>query len=172
MFKKLSLAALLAIGTLTHAESNSMSKEWEAGLLGVGISEGSNGDRLGNGYGLGARLGYHLNQNVSLVGEILYSNPDYEFAHGDENVDVVDYIAGVNYDFHLNSTFIPFVSLGLGYRTVSDVDGRDDWNVLPGLGMKIPLDKSLQLIVEGKGRFNLEEDEKGFIGTIGVNYLF
>ena len=150
------------------------SKTWEIGILGVVNFEGYDGDVLDdNSPGLGLRAGYRINENWSGIIEILsIMNTDVDLP-ALSNVDIFDYIVGVNYDINLGETyFSPFISLGFGYRTIKDLDGRDDWNVLPGAGIKLMLNDSVQLLIEGKARFNLDENEKGISCTVGMSYLF
>ncbi len=169
MFKKISLVTLLIMSGAVYAQADTIANPWEVGVSAVALFEGSNGDSLDSDFpGAGLRVGYHFTQNWSAVGEILYTNPDY----GTQKVDVVDYIGGMNYNFSAINSVIPFASTGFGYRTISDVSNRDDWNLVVGAGLKIPINDSFQFMVEGKGRWNLEEDEQGMLGTAGVNYFF
>ena len=170
------LAALVGSSAFAESDMNStstfMSKSAEIGILGVGLFEGSD-DPLQSTMGFGLRAGYRFAPNWSAVAEVMATpNADYDSAVPTE-VDVMDYIAGINYDVLPDNDFVtPFVSLGVGYRTVSDVDNRDTWNILPGIGVKILLSDSLQLLLEGKARFSLEEDEKGALATVGLSYRF
>ncbi len=169
MLKKISLVTLLVIGGAVYAQADAIANPWEIGVSAAAIFEGNAGDSLDNDFpGVGLRVGYHFTQNWSAVGEILYTNPNY----GSQKVDVVDYIGGVNYNFSAINSVIPFASMGFGYRTISDVSNRDDWNFVPGFGFKMPINDSFQIMIEGKGRWNLEESEQGMLGTAGVNYFF
>ena len=169
MYKKISLIILLVIGNVAFAEADSVAKPWEFGVSAVALFEGASGDSLDSDIpGAGLRVGYHFSEKWSAVGEILYTTPDY----GAKNVDVVDYIGSMNYNFNAINSVIPFASIGLGYRTISDVSGRDNWNFVPGFGFKMPINDSFQFMLEGKGRWNLEESEQGMLGTAGVNYFF
>ncbi len=170
MFKKISLITLLTVGIIASAQANPATNPWEVGISAVGIAEGRSGDGLDNYFpGIGARVGYHFTQNWSLVGEVLYTIPDY----GSKSVDVVDYIGSLGYDFSPIKSVTPFAAAGLGYRTISDVNGRDDWNLVVGAGVKVPMYDSFQFMMEGKGRWNLENrGEQGMLGTLGVNYTF
>jgi hypothetical protein len=170
MFKKISLIVLLVIGNAAFAEADSVAKPWEFGVSAAALFEGASGDGLDNDFpGVGLRAGYHFTEKWSLVGEILYTTPNY----GTQNVDVVDYIGSVGYDFSPIKSVTPYTSFGLGYRTISDVSGRDDFNFVFGAGVKIPMYDSFQFMMEGKGRWNLEDGgEQGMLGTLGVNYFF
>jgi len=167
MFKKILLVALSIIGNTAIADT--VSNPWEVGVSAVGIFEGNNGDALSNDFpGAGLRVGYHFTQKWSLIGEVLYTIPDY----GTKDVDVVDYIGSIGYDFSPIRSVTPYTSLGLGYRTISDVSKRDNYNLVLGAGLKLPMYDSFQFTIEGKGRWNLEHKEQGIIGTTGVNYFF
>ncbi|MDD5406651.1 MAG: outer membrane beta-barrel protein [Sulfurovaceae bacterium] len=169
MLKKISLVTLLVMSGAVYGQADAIAKPWEVGLSGVAIFEGGSGDALDNYFpGAGLRVGYHFTDKWSAIGEVLYTNPDY----GSQKVNVVDYIGSVGYDFSPINSVIPFADLGLGYRTISDVSNRDDWNMLLGAGLKIPMYDSFQFIMEGKARWNLEKDEQGMLGTVGVNYFF
>lgn len=169
MFKQISLIVLLVIGNIVFAEAVPTAKPWEFGVSAAALFEGANGDNLGNDFpGAGLRVGYNFTQNWSAVGEILYTTPDF----GTKNVDVVDYIGSMNYSFSPISSYVPFTSFGLGYRTINDVSGRNDFNLVLGAGLKVPMYNSFQFMIEGKGRWNLEHKEQGLIGTTGVNYFF
>lgn len=167
--KKIFFVILFMAYGIVIVQANDPSKPFTIGVSGVGIFEGSSGDSLDNHFpGFGLKAGYYITEKLSFAGEILYTRPEYDT----QKVDVVDYIGSINYDFGTIDSVTLFVSTGLGYRTISDVNNRDDWNFILGGGAKIPLNDSFQLIGDAKARWNLEKDEQGMLGTVGVNYSF
>jgi len=159
-------SAMLADETTTAAFQ---SKTWEVGLEGVLLVDGVNGGSIGNGLGLGLRAGYRFADKWSAVLEILGTRSDVE---NQDNSNMMDYIAGVNYDFYPDKSFTPYVDLGLGYRTHSDFSSMDSAQVYPGVGFKWLVSDAIQLHLEGKGRWSLDDGEKGLVGTIGISYRF
>lgn len=168
LLKKISFTILFIIGNITFMQADETTKTF-IGVSSVGLLEGSSGDGLNSHFpGFGLKAGYYMTEKLSLAGEVLYTRPEY----GTQKVDVVDYIGSVNYDLDAINSTVPFISTGFGYRTISDVSDRDDWSFILGAGIKIPLNDSFQLTGDAKARWNLEKDEQGMLGTIGVNYSF
>lgn len=173
--KNIYFVILFMMYGIVFVQANDLSKPFTIGVSGVGIFEGAGSDPLESDFpGLGLRADYHLTKNWSMIGEILYTNPDYETGGNTIKVDVVDYIGSVGYNFDKINYIIPFINSGLGYRTISDVNGRDDWNLLVGAGVEIPMENnSFSFIIEGKGRWNLENgNDQGMLSTVGINYSF
>ena len=137
MIKKLLATALLVLAISGSAlpadkyentdKATAQFKRWEVGIIGAFIFEGHDNDILEDDFpGIGLRAGYRMNENWSGVIEILsIMNADVDLPAVSE-VDIIDYIVGVNYDFHLEKLFFtPYISLGLGYRTINDLADRD-----------------------------------------------
>jgi len=176
MLKKLlissTLISTLSLCSASAASAIFSSNTWEIGLTGTVLYEGNEGDFLQDeALGFGLRAGYRFADSWEAVIEIS-SQMNADTNRGIK-VDIMDYIASVNYDFFpQKSSYTPYLALGFGYRTISDVSGRDNWNIIPGLGIKWLISDSIQVSLEGKGRWNLEMNEKGLIGTLGISYVF
>jgi len=175
MLKKLLVTSLVASSLLGSAALANDTKApsiasdaWEIGLEGVLLIDGANGGNIDNGGGLGLRAGYRFANNWSAVLEILAANSKVE---GQSSIDTVDYIAGINYDIYEKDSWTPYLSLGLGYRTYENLID-DSAQIYPGLGIKWLVTDTIQLNLEGRGRWSLEDGEKGLVGTLGVSYRF
>ncbi|UFS62119.1 OmpA family protein [Sulfurimonas sp. HSL-3221] len=149
-------------------------KKVEIGLMGVALFQEGKNDPLEDLFpGVGVRAAYRFYGRWSAVAELSAAFDAAYDLPGHGHVNVTDYMAGIDYDLFPESGAVkPYLSLAVGYRTISGVTGRDQWQVLPGLGCKFPLNDAWQLVVEAKKRFNLDENETGWLGMIGVSYLF
>ncbi|WP_345969775.1 OmpA family protein [Sulfurimonas sp. HSL1-6] len=166
-------AALLAESEGVHTAPDAL-KKVEIGLMGAALYQEAKNDPLEDLFpGMGVRAAYRFYGNWSAVAELSAAFDAAYDLPGHGRVNVTDYMAGIDYDLFPESGAVkPYLSLAVGYRTISGVTGRDQWQVLPGLGCKFPLNDSWQLVVEAKKRFNLDANETGWLGMIGVSYLF
>jgi len=134
------------------------------------IAEGNAGDFLQNDVGAGLHVGYRYSDDWSAILEVSYIGNDADVIG---TVDVLDVTMGTTYDMYSEDDFFtPYFALALGYRTISNVDDADSFNIIPSAGLKFLATDSVQIFLEAKARFNLEESEKGAMGSLGVSYLF
>ncbi len=178
MIKKV-IAMLFIASSLVYASEVSseeslnsfQSKNWDVGVFAGLIFEGDDGDYLEDASGgMGLHIGYRYSDSWSVIFEVSRLTDEAD-NYGD--LVIVDYVIGTTYDWFADDDFFtPYLAIALGYRTISEIDDRDAWNAIPSAGLKFLATDSLQIFLEAKVRFNLEERERGAMGSFGVSYLF
>jgi len=156
--------------SVKHNLNSFQSKDWDIGAFASMIAEGDDGDYLQDSFGVGLHIAYRYSDDWSAVLEVSSANSDVDIIG---NVNIVDIVVGTTYDMYSEDDFFtPYFGLALGYRTISDIDDVNVFNIIPSVGLKFLVSDSIQIFLEGKLRFNFKESEKGGMGSLGASYLF
>lgn len=172
------LAQLQDVNTSTkvHAPLFYKDFDWDVGLVGGLVIDGTQTEAKHNTLGTGIHLGYHLNEFVTFHGEVV----DYfkTFTKDEALQDATNrmYVASVAFDFSADRPYSLFAKAGLGYEQQSKYDQNIDSPIsLMGFGFRYLFTDRISGYVEGRWKFvlvNTETPDNSLVGTVGLDYHF
>ena len=162
--------------TKVHAPLFYRDFNWDVGIIGGMTMDGTQTEAKRFTMGAGIHLGYHLNESVTLHGEVV----DYfkTFTSDEATKDATNrmYAASVAYDFSADRTYSLFAKAGLGYEQQIKYNKKVDSPIsLMGFGFRYMFTDRISGYVEGRWKFvlvNTAYPDNSLVGTIGLDYHF
>lgn len=150
--------------------------KWDVGVIGAMTMDGMQTEAKRFTIGAGLHLAYHLNESVSVHGEIV----DYfkTFTKDEATKDATNrmYVASAAYDFSADRVYSLFAKAGFGYEQQNKYDQQIDSPIsLMGFGFRYMFTDRVSAYVEGRWKYvltNTDYPDNSLIGTIGVDYHF
>ena len=150
--------------------------DWDVGIIGAMTMDGTQTEAKRFTMGTGIHLGYHLNESVTLHGEIVEYYKTFTSDEATKDATNRMYVASAAYDFSADRTYSLFAKAGLGYEQQSKYETTYDSPIaLMGFGFRYMFTDRISGYVEGRWKFvlvNTETPDNSLVGTVGLDYHF
>ncbi|NTV47957.1 MAG: porin family protein [Chlorobiales bacterium] len=175
--KKLFLALVLLFSAMMPSVSQAKEGQWSAAALaGYGFEDGYN-------FGLGARGGYMITNDIYVGGMFTYN-----LGKSEGDVDVTSYIISgeVGYNIPMqgsNFSVRPYVGLGIlgasvdvpsytvfGYTYGGGSESTSDFYLAPGVVCTVPVGTNMFVGADARYMIVSDFDSFGIYGTFGLNF--
>ena len=149
---------------------------WDVGIIGGMTFDGTQTEPKRFTMGTGIHLGYHLNESVTLHGEIVEYYKTFTSDEATKDATNRMYVASAAYDFSADRTYSLYAKAGLGYEQQSKYDQTIDSPIsLMGFGFRYMFTDQISGYVEGRWKYvlvNTDTPDNSLVGTIGLDYHF